>query len=48
MSPRLLYLLSVQHAPSCKRDRFNARTAAARMPGRRLPAWAPTELALAA
>ena len=48
MSPRLLYLLSTEHAPSCERDRIDARTAAARMPGRRRPRWAAIELALAA
>jgi hypothetical protein len=48
MSPRLLYVLSADHAPSCKRDRIDAWTAAARMPGRRRPRWAAIELALAA
>jgi hypothetical protein len=37
MSPRLLYLLSAEHAPSCERDRIDTWTAAARMPGRRYP-----------
>jgi hypothetical protein len=45
MSPRLLYLLSAEHAPTCERDRIDARTAAARMPGRRQPRWASRELA---
>ena len=48
MSPRLLYLLSAEHAPSCERDRIDAWTAAAQMPGRRRPDWAPIALALAA
>jgi hypothetical protein len=48
MSPRLLYLLSAEHAPACERDRIDAWTAAARMPGRRRPRWARVELALAA
>ena len=45
MSPRLLYLLTAEHAPSRDRDRIDARTATARMPGRR---WEHVELALAA
>jgi hypothetical protein len=48
MRPRLLYLLSAEPAPSCERDRLDAWTAAARIPGRRRPRWAPFELALAA
>jgi hypothetical protein len=48
MSPRLLYLLTTEHAPSCERDRIDAWTVAARMPGLRRPNWAPNELALAA
>jgi hypothetical protein len=40
MSPRLLYLLSAEHAPPCERDRIDSLTAAARMPGRRRPPWA--------
>ena len=40
MSERLLYLLSTEHAPPCGRDRNDALTAAARLPGRRLPRWA--------
>lgn len=40
MSPRLLSLLSIEHAPSYARDRVDAQTAAARMPGRRRPRWA--------
>ena len=47
MSPRLLYLLSAVHAPSSPRDRIDAWTAAARVPGRRRY-WARLELALAA
>jgi hypothetical protein len=46
MSPRLLYLLSAEHAPPCERDLTDAWTAAARMPGRRHPGWARAELAL--
>jgi hypothetical protein len=48
MSPRLLYLLSAEHALSCERDRIDAWTAAARLPGRMRPRWARIELALAA
>ena len=40
MSERLLYLLSTEHAPPRERDRTDALTAAAGMPGRRLPRWA--------
>jgi hypothetical protein len=39
MSPRLIYLLGAGHAPPCARDRMDAWTAAARMPGRREPRW---------
>jgi hypothetical protein len=46
MSPRLLYLLGAEHAPSDERDRIDAWTAAARLPGRRR-LWARIELALA-
>ena len=48
MSPRLLYLLTVEHAHSPERDRVDARTASARMRGRRSPRWERVELALAA
>jgi hypothetical protein len=48
MSPRLLYLLSAQHAPRCERDRADAWTAVARMPGRRQPRWAQRRLAVIA
>jgi hypothetical protein len=48
MSPRLLYLLSTERAPSCERDRIAAWAATVRLPGRRRPRWAPVELALAA
>jgi hypothetical protein len=48
MSPRLLYLLSAEHAPVRERDRIDAWTAAARMPGRGRPHWARIPLALAA
>ena len=48
MSPRLLYLLTTEHAPSRERDRIDTRTATARMPGRRSPRWEHVELALAA
>ena len=47
MSPRLLYLLSAEHASSCERDRLDAWIAAAQIPGRRRY-WARLELALAA
>jgi hypothetical protein len=40
MSERLIYLLTVGHAPPCERDRDDSLTAAARMPGRREPRWA--------
>ena len=48
MSPRLLYLLSTEHAPPRARDRADAWIAAARLPGRRRPRWAHHEFALAA
>jgi hypothetical protein len=48
MSPRLLYLLTAVHTPSRERDRVDARTATARMPGRRQPRREHFELALAA
>jgi hypothetical protein len=48
MSPRLLYLLTTEHAPPRNRDRIDARTAAARMPGRRYPCEERVDLALAA
>jgi hypothetical protein len=48
MSPRLLYLLGAERAPSYERNRIDAWTAAGRMAGRRRPRWAPIELALAA
>ena len=48
MSPRLLYLLTAVNTPSRERDRVDARTATARMPGRRQPRWEHSELALAA
>ena len=44
MSPRLLYLLSTEHAPPCERDRIDSLTAAAGMPGRRRPCWARNAL----
>jgi hypothetical protein len=40
MSERLLYLLNTERAPRQERDRIDALTAAARMPGRRRPRWA--------
>ena len=40
MSERLIYLLTIEHAPPCERDRRDSLVAAARMPGRRLPRWA--------
>jgi hypothetical protein len=48
MSPRLLYLLQAERAPARERDRIDAWSAAARMPGRRRPHWGLVELALAA
>jgi hypothetical protein len=47
MSPRLLSLLSLEHAPPCARDCLDAQTAAARMPGRRWPRWARNALVTA-
>jgi hypothetical protein len=47
MSPRLLYLLSTEHAPPCERDRIDSLAAAARMPGHRLPRWARHALVMA-
>lgn len=44
MSPRLLYLLSAEHAPPCERDRIDSLTAAPHMPGRRRPRWARNAL----
>jgi hypothetical protein len=38
MSERLLYLLT--NVPTSARDRHDALSAAARMPGRRVPRWA--------
>jgi hypothetical protein len=46
MSPRLLYLLSAEHASSRERDRLDAWIAAAQIPGRRRH-WARLELAFA-
>ena len=40
MDPRLIYLLSTGREPEDERDRIDSLTAAARMPGRRLPRWA--------
>jgi hypothetical protein len=47
MSPRLEYLLSIADAPRCERDRIDALTAAARLPGRREPRWAHNALVMA-
>jgi hypothetical protein len=47
MSPRLLYLLTAGAAPPHARDRDDSMLAAARMPGRREPAWARTALVMA-
>jgi hypothetical protein len=47
MSNRLLYLLSTWSPPRCERDRIDAWTAAARMPGCRQPRWARRALARA-
>ncbi len=46
MSNRLLYLLSTGHAPPSRRDRVDALSAAARMPGHRLPRWAHRALVI--
>jgi hypothetical protein len=47
MNPRLIYLLGIEHAPACARDRIDSLAAAARMPGRRLPRWARHALVMA-
>jgi hypothetical protein len=47
MSPRLLYLLSIEDAPPCERDRIESLTAAARLPGRRRPRWTHNALVMA-
>ncbi len=47
MSPRLLYLLSIEDAPPCERDRMDSVTAAARLPGRRRPRWERHALVMA-
>jgi hypothetical protein len=47
MNPRLIYLLGTEHAPPSERDRSDSLTAAARMPGRRLPRWARNALVVA-
>jgi hypothetical protein len=47
MSPRLQYLLASEHAPYDEQDRTDSLTAAARMPGRRLPRWARAALVIA-
>ena len=39
MSPRLLYLLSIEYEPPSQRDWIGSLTAAARMAGRRRPRW---------
>jgi hypothetical protein len=46
VNPRLVFLLSTEHAPPCERDRSDSLTAAARMPGRRLPRWARNALVM--
>ena len=47
MSERLRYLLTTPTEPRCERDRIDSLTAAARMPGPRLPRWARRALAIA-
>jgi hypothetical protein len=47
MSPRLLYLLSIEHAPPCARDRIDSLATAARMAGRRQPRWTSRALVMA-
>ncbi len=47
MSPRLLYLLSIEHVPPRERDRIESVGAAARQPGRRRPPWAGRALVIA-
>lgn len=47
MSPRLLYLLSVEHAPTRERDRIDSVRAAARMTGRVRPRWERNALVMA-
>jgi hypothetical protein len=47
MSQRLLYLLSIEREPRRARDQIDSLTAAARMPGRRLPRWARRALVVA-
>jgi len=47
MDPRLIYLFSTGREPEDKRDRIDSLTAAARMPGRRLPRWAREALLVA-
>jgi hypothetical protein len=39
MSPRLLYLLSIEHEPPSERDWIGSLTAAGRMAARRRPRW---------
>jgi hypothetical protein len=47
MSPRLLYLLSIEHAPPRERDQTDSLGAAARLAGRRRPRWARHALVMA-
>jgi hypothetical protein len=47
VNPRLIYLLGIEHEPPDERDRIDSLTAAARMPGRRLPRWARSALVVA-
>jgi hypothetical protein len=47
MSPRLLYLLSIDDVPPRGRDRIDSMTAAARMAGRRRPHWERNALVMA-
>jgi hypothetical protein len=46
MSPRLPYLLSIEHAPT-ERDGIGSLTAAARMADRRKPCWERHALVMA-
>jgi hypothetical protein len=47
LSPRLLYLLSSQHAPPCACDRILSFTAAAHMAARQRPRWERNALVMA-
>ena len=47
MTPRLQYLLRIEHAPPSERDRIDSVGAAARLPGRRRRRWAQHALVTA-